>query len=142
MRVSDYRRLPSSAAIAVIAVLFVLGVSGSTFFGDVSAWTYDYVVNHSWRPGDSSVANRVVVVDFDDKTFASLKHYPIPRRYIASVLDRVAAGNPRVIGIDIFLSENRTAEEDAALARSLTNAGNVIIASQAGAGGLPSTMPT
>src|SRR5208282_2621254 len=48
---------------------------------------------------------------------------------------------PRIIGLDFFLSEPREPAEDADLQRALTQAGNVIVASQLGSEGLPGLEP-
>jgi CHASE2 domain-containing sensor protein len=51
---------------------------------------------------------------------------------VADVVDRVGKAAPAVIGLDIFLSEPRSADEDAAMQRALSSAGNVVIASAGG----------
>jgi adenylate cyclase len=87
---------------------------------------YDMLVDASAdRPPDP----RVAIVDFDDAAIARIGAYPIPRSAVARVIDRVAAGEPALIGLDLLLSESRTPDEDRALADAMQRAGNVVVAS-------------
>jgi class 3 adenylate cyclase len=82
-----------------------------------------------------------VFVDFDNRTFAKIDKYPIPRADIASVIEKVSQAKPAVIGLDIFLSEPRAKDQDEAMQKALADAGNVVIAAQSGTGQLPPVMP-
>ena len=127
------------AALLAAAVLgFVALAERSVGFQDVEFWAYDFLINHG---GYAPASRSIVIVDFDDVTFDRLHQYPIPRQAFASVIARVAAGSPRVIGLDLFLSEARTPAEDAAFRQAIAGAGNVVLASQADAGGIPSVRP-
>src|SRR5277367_1918322 len=120
-------------------VCLLLGLASRTAaFSDYELWGYDFLVNRGMRQGTNS---DIVIVDFDDATFDRIKKYPIPRSSIAEVIDRIAAGSPRVVGLDLFLSESRGPEEDAQMSAALSRAGNVVLASQARAGGIPAVRP-
>jgi len=110
----------------------------TTPYHDVEFWGYDFLVNHG---ASGKPFPHIVIVDFDEATFYNLQKYPIPRRTIAEVIQRVAASSPRIIGLDMFLSEARSTEEDGAMSIALANAGNVILASQAQGGGIPELRP-
>jgi CHASE2 domain-containing sensor protein len=71
-------------------------------FGDYELWGYDLLVNHGPHRG---VNPDVVIVDFDDATLERVKQYPIPRSVVAELIAKVAEGSPRVVGLDMFLSE-------------------------------------
>ncbi|HEY1730365.1 MAG TPA: adenylate/guanylate cyclase domain-containing protein [Terriglobales bacterium] len=136
------RHLPDRVIVAVIVAAgltgFLAALGDWTPYGDLNNWTYDFLVNHGrYAP----TARDVVFVDFDDKTFAKIQKYPIPRSTIAQVIERIGSAKPAVIGLDILLSEARTPEEDADMQQALTSAGNVIIAAQAGTGQLPPELP-
>jgi len=123
-------------ALGVCAVAFAMSRSGA--MADIELWGYDFLVNHAgYSPPDPNI----VLVDFDDATVLALNQFPIRRSTMALVIDKIATGKPRVIGLDVFLSESRGAEEDAAMQKALTSAGNVIIASQLAARGLPAVIP-
>ena len=122
----------AAAALAAVVTIAVALCSRTAAFSDYELWGYDFLVTH----GSSEKAlSDVIIVDFDDAAFDRLKQYPIPRSAVAQVISRVAASSPRVIGLDIFLSEPRASSEDAAMRTALGEAGNVILASQSAAGG-------
>lgn len=125
-------------AIAALSVILIVLTSRTLVFNDVNHWTYDFLVNHNRvsKPNPD-----IVVVDFDDDTFAALKQFPTPRSVVAQVLTKVLSSNPKVIGLDFLLSEQRSPSEDASMRAALSAAGNVIIASQSGSGGLPAVEP-
>ena len=136
------RRLPDRFIVAcVVALGLTFAVSMLerwTAFSDLTNWTYDFLVNHG---GYAPTSKEVVFVDFDDATFAQIQKYPVPRSTVADVVTRVGQAKPAIIGLDIFLSEPRNADEDAAMQRALTSAGNVVVAIQAGTGQLPAVLP-
>ena len=127
-----------SAGIAAVAGLLVFAASRTTPFTDFNSWTYDFTVLHA---GLDSQSKDIVLVDFDEATFARIQQYPIPRSTIARVVELIGAQKPKVIGMDLFLSEPRTPAEDLAMQQALISAGSVILASQTNAGGVPHVMP-
>jgi class 3 adenylate cyclase/CHASE2 domain-containing sensor protein len=125
-------------AIAAVATLLVALSARSSADHDFDRWTYDFTVD---AVGLSAPSREVVLVDFDEDTFQRIQQYPLPRSVVADVLSRIAAARPRVIGMDLFLSEPRTAAEDKAMQDALTASAVTIIASQAGNGTLPAVTP-
>jgi class 3 adenylate cyclase/CHASE2 domain-containing sensor protein len=136
------RRLPDrlivAAIVAVGLTVLVSMLERWIAFSDLTNWTYDFLVNHG---GYAPPSKEVVFVDFDDATFAQIQKYPIPRSTVADVVTKVGQATPAIIGLDIFLSEPRNPDEDAAMQRALTSAGNVAVAIQAGTGQLPAVLP-
>ena len=132
------KRAANTLAIAATATLIALFASHRTSFQDLDWWSYDFTVDHA---GLSAPSQQIVVVDFDEATFQRIHQYPVPRSIIADVLQQVGAAKPRVIGLDIFLSETRLTSDDKAMQDALTSAGVVIIASQAANGTLPEVKP-
>ncbi len=127
-----------SAAIAAVSGLLIFAASTTTPFKDFNSWTYDFTVLHA---GLDSHSKDIVLVDFDEDTFARVQKYPIPRSTIAEVVKKIGDQKPRVIGMDLFLSEPRTPAEDLAMQQALASAGSVILASQTPAGGIPLVLP-
>jgi adenylate cyclase len=138
MAAFSWKSLAVAFAIAALSVLLIVFTSRTLVFNDINHWTYDFLVNHDHA---FKADPNIVVVDFDDDTFAALKQFPTPRSIVAQVLTKVSAGSPRVIGLDFLLSEPRSPAEDAIMRSALSAAGNVIIASQSGSGGLPAVEP-
>jgi adenylate cyclase len=138
MKTAAMKHLWISLLLGVLVCLITATAQQAAVFSDIEYWAYDFLCNHSYY---HMQAKEIVVVDFDDATFAGIKRYPIPRGVLAHAIRMIAAGNPRVIGLDLFLSEERTQEEDQQLRDALTSAGNVIVASQVAGGGLPVSVP-
>ena len=127
-----------SAIIAMVACAIVFGASTKTAFKDLNSWTYDFTV---LAGGDNSVSKDVVLVDVDEESFARIGKYPIPRSTFADLVTKIGQQQPKIVGMDILLSEARTPEEDKAMQTALTSAGTVIVASQSSSGVLPSLIP-
>ena len=81
---------------------------------------------------DNSYYKDVVLVEIDDKTFADLElRFPFRRNVQAKVIDRLADAGAKVIVEDIQYTEPSLApyeDDDYVLAESITNAGNVVLA--------------
>ena len=98
-----------AAAIAAAATALIFAASHSTPFAYLNFWTYDFTVN---QRGYRQPSRDVIFVDFDEDTFHRIGKYPMPRDAVAAVIKAVGAQKPRVIGLDILLSEPRSAAED------------------------------
>src|SRR4051794_34050423 len=133
-----YKNLIAILAIATAAIIGAELISRTVAFHDLQLWAYDFVVTHSPEPRPS---DKVVVVDFDDATLARERQFPIPRDVVASAVSRVAEAGAKVIGLDFLLTEARPEPQDAAMEKALAQAGNVLLASQAGSGGIPAILP-
>ena len=66
-----------------------------------------------------------VLVLVDEKSIAKIGRWPWSRKEQARLIDRISAGRPKVLGIDIMYSERENAESDAELARAVKQAGKV-----------------
>jgi len=71
----------------------------------------------------------IIIVAIDDASITSIGRWPWRRAVLAELIDRIAAGKPRVIGLDIILSEPdlRSPGDDEALAGAMARAGNVVL---------------
>jgi adenylate cyclase len=77
-------------------------------------------------------SNFVLNVDFDESTVHHYDAFPIKRLLLADVIQKIAAGKPSAIGIDIILDQARAQADDAKLAAAIEDAGNVILVSEYG----------
>jgi len=74
----------------------------------------------------------ITVVAIDEASFSRVaRQWPWPRALYARLIDQLARSGALVIGLDIVLAEPSSggAEDDAALARAIERAGNVVLAS-------------
>jgi adenylate cyclase len=82
-----------------------------------------------WR-GPRAPAVPIVIVTIDESTFSELNlQWPFPRALHGELLNRIAAGRPHAIGVDIIFDtpSSRGAEDDEALGTAVARAGNVIL---------------
>ncbi|HEX2437096.1 MAG TPA: CHASE2 domain-containing protein [Methylomirabilota bacterium] len=95
--------------------------------------------------GARSPVAPIVIVSVDESSFVELNtQWPFPRAMHARLIDLIAAGRPRAIGIDLILDlpSARGERDDAALGEAVARAGNVVLAAapadeQAGYTSLP-----
>ena len=81
--------------------------------------------------GPRAPAVRIVIVSIDESDFDEFDTpWPFPRALHAKLLDAISAGRPVAIALDIIFSEPspRGPADDAALARAVARAGNVVLA--------------
>lgn len=90
----------------------------------------------------------ITIIEIDDATIKAsrVRIQKWPRDLYARLIDRARVGGASVIGLDIFLSEEggASAEDKAAdqvLVKSITEAGNVVIAMKTSAGGFEELKP-
>src|SRR5215472_4741285 len=93
------------------------------------------VASVSRRLGDSyfrirgiqPTSKNVALVVIDDAALAKYGRWPWPRERLAQVVRAVSRQHPKVIGIDILLSEKEDPANDQALQAAIQQAGNVVL---------------
>lgn len=76
------------------------------------------------------VSQNVVLVLIDDASLAHHGRWPWPRHLLADLLRAVNAHHPRVVGLDILLSEPEDEQNDSDLSNAIRDAGNVVLAAK------------
>lgn len=73
--------------------------------------------------------NDIVLVAIDDASIGAIGRWPWRRTVLAALIDQLAADQPRVIGLDVILSEPdiRYPADDLELAASIARARNVVL---------------
>jgi serine/threonine-protein kinase len=84
--------------------------------------------------GDTQSETEIVMVDIDDDSIEKLGRWPWPRSLIAQGIDKINSGNPRVIGLNLLLSEAEAGDGLLEL-KSLTALFRKSVLSGAGKGG-------
>jgi CHASE2 domain-containing sensor protein/signal transduction histidine kinase len=113
-----------AAALATAAAGFALGALSLTWRIDQSL--YDGTLSLWSRP----VADDIVIVAIDDASLAAIGRWPWPRAVHATLLDRLAQGQPRAIALDLLLSEpDPDPHADALLAAAMQRAAPVVLPS-------------
>ena len=81
------------------------------------------------RPAQPA-SSHVALVLIDDATLSQYGRWPWHRTLLAQLVNAVSKEQPAAVGIDVLLSEPEDEPNDAALARSLHAAPNVVLASK------------
>ncbi|SOZ39343.1 CHASE2 domain-containing protein [Cupriavidus neocaledonicus] len=110
-------------AVAVLALVMLAARQGWTERADLAA--YDIAIGAQHHPARDDI----VIVGIDDASITAIGRWPWRRAVLAQLIERIAAGGPRVIGVDVILAERDTRypHDDAVLARSMALAGNVVL---------------
>ena len=71
---------------------------------------------------------KIIIVAIDDYSLKAVEEkWPWPRRRLASLIDNIAAAQPRTIVLDLLLIGKSDEENDLLLAQSIKNAGNFFL---------------
>jgi len=117
------------AALALLIVVIIFPLERSSFLSSLNLRTYDVLVARQ-RPEPPS--DTVFNVDFDETSVRNHNWFPIPRLVLADVIEKIGAGKPAAIGVDVILDRPRLEEDDAHLAKVIDDTGNVILVSEYG----------
>ncbi|WP_444635105.1 CHASE2 domain-containing protein [Cupriavidus oxalaticus] len=119
---------------AVLALVLLAARQGWTERADLAA--YDTAIAAQHHPARDDI----VIVAIDDASITAIGRWPWRRAVLGQLVEHIAAAGPRVIGVDVILSERDTRypQDDALLARSLAQAGNVVlpVVAEPGTGGM------
>ncbi len=99
----------------------------NVFLESFEARTYD--LRFKSLRGPLPVQPDITVIAIDDKSIAALGRFPWTRQQYVRLLDKLEASKPKVILFDVFFPEPESARVDETLARAITRAGNVVLAS-------------
>ncbi len=118
-----YAALVTLVVFAIIGILSVVRLN-LHFLDPFSYGVKDYdftdIVYSRFRKNAAQLDDRIVIVNTGRPD----------RALIASMIHRINAAQPRVIGVDILFSDRKTYETDSILQSVLKEAGNVVLASQ------------
>ncbi|CAB5154774.1 Protein kinase [Olavius algarvensis associated proteobacterium Delta 3] len=116
--------------IAITMVFLGLGFFRVGFLDGLDLKLYDVMMGFRSDPESSS---EIVMVDIDDDSIEKLGRWPWPRTLIAEGIDKINAGNPRVIGLNFVFSE----PEDSSGLQELRDLEQIIRSASADTPGVP-----
>ena len=96
------RFLSQAQSVLIIAPSVAVAVGAGQSFGlfNLSEWkARDELFRMRSSP---ALATSVVVVTIDEQDIQLVKHWPIPDRSLAELLEKIQAQKPKVIGLDIY----------------------------------------
>ncbi|HJU71170.1 MAG TPA: CHASE2 domain-containing protein [Paucimonas sp.] len=89
-------------------LLLAMGLGSQNGLGRLDHVLYDQFLTSSTKPARDDI----IIVAIDDFSLAELGRWPWPRTWHANLIDTVMQAHPRMIGLDIILSEPERAQSD------------------------------
>ncbi|WP_051534612.1 CHASE2 domain-containing protein [Deefgea rivuli] len=110
------------SALVLICALALGFLNG---WGRIDAALIDHLSNFNRR----AAPNDIVIVAIDDQSLAQLGRWPWRRALHADLLQRLQAGQPRAVGLDLIFSEPdfNHPNDDLALGAAITQLGRVVL---------------
>jgi class 3 adenylate cyclase/CHASE2 domain-containing sensor protein len=132
------RRLVETSVLGITLTLLVLLADHFGLLHSLDDWAYDRRVRDcQWAAPPPS--DQIVHLDVDDRALEVIGRWPWPRTRLAELLDEIQLAGPKVVGMDLLLSEAEEAPGeseagdksnfspgDARLAATLKRMGNVV----------------
>ncbi|HOW28670.1 MAG TPA: serine/threonine-protein kinase [Elusimicrobiota bacterium] len=90
--------------IGLFITLLVVGLAywKTPFTESLENKLYDLRLKYSPK---AAVSDQIILVAIDEQSIASVGRWPWPRSYVAQMIDAIAAGEPKVIGVNILYVE-------------------------------------
>lgn len=77
--------------------------------------------------GEFPPSENIVIVAIDDASLQRVGKYPWTRRITAECLDKITAGKPQAVGIDVVYAEETELEDDEIFAESIRKNGRTVL---------------
>jgi adenylate cyclase len=109
------------------AVVVTVALVWAGLLEPLETWSLDQLFE---LRGARAPKTPIVIVTIDESSFAELNtQWPFPRALHGELLDRIGAGRPLAIGLDLIFDTpaSRGPKDDAALGAAVARAGNVVL---------------
>lgn len=117
---------PINYLASVVIVILVYGILSLGLFTDLENTFYDYrAILRAML--SQEIEDRIVMVNIDEASLREAGHWPWPRRYHAYLLNQLHQDGAKVIAMDIVFDLPSNEEDDAIFAKSIEEAGNVVL---------------
>jgi PAS domain S-box-containing protein len=113
--------------IAIIAASAAVGMIVAWRAPGVNLYARDWLMR---ARGPLLSPNDIVIIAIDEASIARFGRFPWPRSLTARALEKLAASQTKAVALDVLYIEPTTSVDDSALAESIKQAGNVVVASQ------------
>ena len=115
----------SLAAIVVVSAL--LGTFVSWRAPGIDQYMRDWMIR---ARGPLPAPDDIAIVAIDEPSIARFGRFPWSRALSARAIDAIAAAQPKAIAVDVLYADPTSETDDSTLARSIQQAGNVVVAAQ------------
>lgn len=134
-KIGKYARLYRNNFYVILALGFLVYIFATLFLSlssdDIKKGTYDFAIKN--RISSPVPSNQIIIVDIDEKSIAELSgklgRWPWPRELLAEVIAGIEAFRPKVIYLNMLLSEGDLTNKnsDSTLSIVLKDYDNVVI---------------
>ncbi len=102
MRLRDLSQSGPLVAMTIAVLVFgaLVALRGFGVLEPAELYVYDRLL--ALRPGPAVADVRIVVVEYTERDIQEQREFPLSDARLADVVERVAAGGPRAIGLDIY----------------------------------------
>lgn len=112
--------------VGVLAACFLLAMVGwALLAAPIDAYAYDFLLNRHAPP---PMPTQAIVVAIDNATLEQLGGPRRVRGILAEAAERIAAGQPKVVAIDVILHDKGDPAEDGRLAEALAKLKTLVLA--------------
>ncbi len=112
---------------ATVAVSALLGAVVSWQAPGIDQSIRDWTIR---ARGPLPAPDDIAIVAIDEPSIDRLGRFPWPRALSAQAIDVIAAAQPKAIAVDVLYTDPTSEADDSVLARSIHQAGNVVVAAQ------------
>ena len=111
--------------LSALLLALVVFLSASRTFEHIDLALTDQLYRLQTRP----VSDDIVIVAIDDKSLAEVGRWPWRRATHAALLQKISAGQPRAVGLDLILVEPDAprSPDEALLAQAIGDTGKVVL---------------
>lgn len=111
-----------------IALIWLISVAAVQIIAWFAPSLSNASINMLFRlRGELKAPDNIVIVAIDDASLQRLGKYPWSRRITAEGLNKISAGHPQAVGIDIIYAEETAPEDDKLLAAAIKKNGRVVL---------------
>jgi PAS domain S-box-containing protein len=116
-----------ASAVLIVALSASLGMLLDWRAPGIGRYTKDWLMR---QRGPLPVPSDIAIVAIDEKSIGAFGRFPWPREVLAQTIDVLRGSDPKVIAVDVLFPDPTSPGNDDALARSIAEAGNVVLAAQ------------
>jgi signal transduction histidine kinase/CHASE2 domain-containing sensor protein len=121
----------NSANIASLAAIVVVSALLGTFVSwrapGIDQYMRDWMIR---ARGPLPAPDDIAIIAIDEPSIDRFGRFPWPRALSAQAMDAIAAAQPKAIAVDVLYTDPTSEADDKTLARSIHQAGNVVVAAQ------------
>ena len=118
--------LGAVAASCLVAVAILL-LFWTTYFAELNFTAYDFALRLA---GPVSPSSPTIIVAIDEDSLDRIGMWPWTRDKLARLVDRVSAGRPRALALDLLLNDETSEDADYALAIAIANGPPMVLAAE------------